>query len=51
MMGNNTTPKPAFYDMTGGAKWAAWGANKDISQDEAKKRYISYVGELFAVRK
>jgi diazepam-binding inhibitor (GABA receptor modulating acyl-CoA-binding protein) len=51
LVGDNATPKPAFYDLTGGAKWAAWNENKGMQMEEARRRYIEYVKELFSKQK
>jgi len=38
--------KPAFWDFTGKAKWTSWKAIGDVSQDEAKEKYIALVRKL-----
>ncbi|TFY99658.1 acyl-CoA-binding protein [Ramlibacter rhizophilus] len=38
--------KPGFGDMVGRAKWDAWNANKGLSQDEARQRYITLIDSL-----
>ncbi|XP_060535500.1 acyl-CoA-binding domain-containing protein 6 [Cylas formicarius] len=39
-------PKPSWYDMKGKAKWDAWCKLQDMSQNEAKTRYIETIMEL-----
>ena len=44
--GAPTDPRPGFSDMVGRAKWDAWNALKDKSQDEAMQDYIDLIGSL-----
>lgn len=44
--GAPTEPRPGFADMVGRAKWDAWNALKDKSQDEAMQDYIDLIGSL-----
>lgn len=39
--GPNNTPKPAFYDLVGKYKWAAWTNLGQMSKIEAMKGYIN----------
>ncbi|ORY87038.1 acyl-CoA-binding protein 1 [Protomyces lactucae-debilis] len=47
-VGDNTTPKPGMFDMTGKAKWTAWEEKKGLSKEDAEKQYIEYVEKLKA---
>lgn len=47
-VGKNTTKKPGMLDMVGKAKWDAWTAIGDISQEEAQKLYVELVDNLAA---
>jgi diazepam-binding inhibitor (GABA receptor modulating acyl-CoA-binding protein) len=38
--------QPGFFDFIGTAKHEAWGLLKGMSQDEAKREYISLVRQL-----
>ena len=44
--GAPTDPRPGFSDMVGRAKWDAWNALKDKSQEEAMQDYIDLIGSL-----
>ena len=44
--GDNEAKKPSFTDMVARAKWDAWEALKDMSQDEAKEKYIELIESL-----
>lgn len=44
--GAPTDPRPGFSDMVGRAKWDAWNALKDKSQDEAMQDYIDLIESL-----
>ncbi len=44
--GAPTEPRPGFSDMVGRAKWDAWNALKDKSQDEAMQDYIDLIESL-----
>lgn len=44
--GSPTDPRPGFSDMVGRAKWDAWNALKDKSQDEAMQDYIDLIESL-----
>ncbi|KRI01769.1 acyl-CoA-binding protein [Curvibacter sp. PAE-UM] len=44
--GAPTDPRPGFSDMVGRAKWDAWNALKDKSQDEAMQDYIALIESL-----
>ncbi|KAI1317131.1 Acyl-CoA-binding domain-containing protein 1 [Mortierella claussenii] len=45
-VGNNTTAAPGTFDFKGKAKWEAWKAQENVSQEEAEKQYIALVGDL-----
>jgi len=45
-VGKNTSPKPGMMDFVGKAKWDAWTAVGDISQEEAQKQYVEVVEGL-----
>ena len=44
--GDNEAKKPSFTDMVARAKWDAWEVLKDMSQDEAKEKYIELIESL-----
>ena len=44
--GAPTDARPGFSDMVGRAKWDAWNALKDKSQDEAMQDYIALIDSL-----
>ena len=44
--GAPSDPRPGFSDMVGRAKWDAWNALKDKSQDEAMQDYIDLIDSL-----
>lgn len=39
-VGQNTTPKPSFWDVVGKAKWDQWAQLGALSQEEAMAQYI-----------
>lgn len=45
-LGDNTEKKPSFSDFVARAKWDAWTANKGVSQDDAKQKYIDLIEQL-----
>ncbi|XP_065065356.1 enoyl-CoA delta isomerase 2-like [Rhopilema esculentum] len=45
-VGKCNSPKPGAFDFVGKAKWNAWDSLGDLSQDDAKKKYIELVAEL-----
>lgn len=45
-VGKCNTKKPGMMDFVGKAKWDAWNGLGDISQDDAKQKYIALVDEL-----
>ncbi|KAI6203399.1 Acyl-CoA-binding protein [Aphelenchoides besseyi] len=47
-VGDNNTPKPGMMDFKGKAKHSAWESKKGMSQDDAKKAYVSKYEELAA---
>ncbi|GMF10156.1 unnamed protein product [Phytophthora lilii] len=48
-VGDNTTPAPGMFDLTGKAKWNAWNAKKGLSSEDAMKAYIAEVEKQKAV--
>jgi diazepam-binding inhibitor (GABA receptor modulating acyl-CoA-binding protein) len=48
-VGDNTTPFPGMFDLTGKAKWNAWTAKKGLSTEDAMKAYIAEVEKQKAV--
>ena len=44
--GDNEAKKPSFTDMVARAKWDAWEVLKEMSQDEAKEKYIELIESL-----
>ncbi|KAG3121489.1 hypothetical protein PI124_g175 [Phytophthora idaei] len=48
-VGDNTTPAPGMFDLTGKAKWNAWNAKKGVSTEDAMKAYIAEVEKRKAV--
>ena len=47
-LGDNGEKKPSFSDFVARAKWDAWTANKGLSQDEARQKYIDLIESLRA---
>jgi len=45
-LGDNAEKKPSFSDFVARAKWDAWTANKGVSQDEAKQKYVDLIESL-----
>jgi len=45
-VGKCNTKKPGMTDFVGKAKWSAWNDLGDITQDEAKKKYIQLIDSL-----
>ena len=45
-LGDNAEKKPSFSDFVARAKWDAWTANKGVSNDEAKQKYIDLIESL-----
>lgn len=45
-LGDNAEKKPSFSDFVARAKWDAWTANKGVSSDEAKQKYIDLIESL-----
>ena len=46
MLGDNAEKKPSFSDFVARAKWDAWTANKGLTQDDAKQKYIDLIESL-----
>lgn len=45
--GDCNTSKPGIFQMQGRAKWNAWNQVKGLSQENAKKKYIEKITQLF----
>ncbi|CAN5882681.1 acyl-CoA-binding protein [soil metagenome] len=45
-LGDNGEKKPSFSDFVARAKWDAWTAQKGVSADDAKQKYIDLVDSL-----
>ena len=45
-IGNININKPSFWDRVGLAKWNAWNNNKNLTNDEAKNKYVELVKRL-----
>ncbi|XP_060075320.1 enoyl-CoA delta isomerase 2-like [Ylistrum balloti] len=45
-VGNCNAPKPGMMDFVGKAKWDAWNGLADMTQDEAKQKYVDIVDDL-----
>ena len=41
--GNNTTPKPTFFNFKETAKWNAWKKKEDVEKVDAMKLYSDLV--------
>ena len=48
-VGDNNTPKPGMFDLTGKAKWAAWDEKKGTSAEEAMQKYIEEINKQKAL--
>lgn len=46
--GDVSGKKPSRLDMVGRAKYEAWGKEKGLSSDDAKREYIDYARSLGA---
>ena len=46
--GDNAAKRPSFSDVVARAKWDAWTAQKGLSADEAKQKYIDLIDSLRA---
>lgn len=44
--GDVTGSRPGMLNVKGRAKWDAWASRKGMSQDEARKAYVSLVERL-----
>ncbi|XP_069112207.1 enoyl-CoA delta isomerase 2-like [Argopecten irradians] len=44
--GKCNAPKPGMMDFVGKAKWDAWSGLGDMTQDEAKQKYVDIVDDL-----
>ncbi|KAI9994802.1 hypothetical protein PInf_011633 [Phytophthora infestans] len=47
-LGKNTTSKPGMLDFVGRAKWDAWTKLGDMTQEDAKLKYIAIIDDLAA---
>ena len=43
LFGNNNNVKPSIFNRVDMAKWKAWNSVKDISKEDAMKKYIQHV--------
>ncbi|CAK4080550.1 unnamed protein product [Aphanomyces euteiches] len=48
-VGDNNTPRPGMFDLTGKAKHDAWTAKKGLSQEDAKAAYVAEVERQMSV--
>uniref|UniRef100_M4B440 ACB domain-containing protein n=1 Tax=Hyaloperonospora arabidopsidis (strain Emoy2) TaxID=559515 RepID=M4B440_HYAAE len=48
-VGDNTTPAPGMFDLTGKAKWNAWNEKKGVSKEDAMKAYVAEVEKQKAI--
>ncbi|RZI64467.1 MAG: acyl-CoA-binding protein [Variovorax sp.] len=46
--GDNAAKRPSFSDVVARAKWDAWTAQKGLSADEAKQKYVDLIDSLRA---
>eukprot|EP00644_Phytophthora_capsici_P015207 jgi/Phyca11/130857/e_gw1.98.38.1 len=46
--GKNTTSRPGMLDFVGRAKWDAWAKLGEMTQDDAKLKYIEIIDKLAA---
>ncbi|XP_780031.1 enoyl-CoA delta isomerase 2, mitochondrial [Strongylocentrotus purpuratus] len=46
--GTCNTPKPGAFDFVGKAKWSSWNSLGNMSQDQAKEKYVGIVDDLVA---
>lgn len=44
--GNQTGPRPPFFDFVGTAKHEAWAALKGTSREQAQREYVELVDRL-----
>ena len=44
--GDNAAKRPSFSDVVARAKWDAWTAQKGLSADEAKQKYVDLIDSL-----
>lgn len=47
IQGKCNTARPSWYNMTARQKWDAWNGLGDLCQEEAMKKYISLLTQLF----
>ncbi|XP_071785713.1 enoyl-CoA delta isomerase 2-like [Asterias amurensis] len=47
-VGKCNAPKPGAFDFVGKAKWSAWNELGNITQDDAKQKYVDMVNDLVA---
>ncbi|OWF34767.1 enoyl-CoA delta isomerase 2, mitochondrial-like [Mizuhopecten yessoensis] len=45
-IGKCNAPKPGMMDFVGKAKWDAWNGLAEMTQDQAKQKYVDIVDEL-----
>jgi diazepam-binding inhibitor (GABA receptor modulating acyl-CoA-binding protein) len=46
-IGDINIEKPGLFDFVAAAKYNAWNAKKGMNKEEAQKKYIDLVDELF----
>lgn len=46
-VGPVNTPRPGFFDPVGRTKWDSWNNLGDMSQEDARKKYIQIVKEIY----
>jgi diazepam-binding inhibitor (GABA receptor modulating acyl-CoA-binding protein) len=46
-IGDVNVDKPALFDFIAAAKYNAWTAKKGMSKEDAQKKYIELVDDLF----
>ena len=44
--GDNAAKRPSFSDVVARAKWDAWTAQKGLSTDDAKQKYVELIESL-----
>jgi acyl-CoA-binding protein len=46
VLDEKNNPKPSFFRMTERSKWDAWNALKNVSEGEAREKYVNLLTEL-----
>jgi acyl-CoA-binding protein len=47
-LGDNSGPRPGFFDFVGTAKYEAWAELNGVSADDAMRRYVALVQQLLS---